>query len=68
MSDRSLHDIAAEMAELVEASGDPEAAHSRGDDLLIEALQWLAAGESRHVENHVRNIVGNWRQIDKWYA
>lgn len=65
---RALTDISEEMSALVGDERDPEATHSRADDLLLEAIMWLAAGTDRGVEHEAKNIVGNWRQLKKWYG
>lgn len=42
----------------VHAGGDPEQAHSRGDDILCELLMELGYGE----------VVAAWEGLPKWYA
>lgn len=61
---RTLAEIRAEMNSLDQ--GDPEATHSRGDDLLIEALWSMVA--SRRDRDEIGSLVDAWRRLEKWYA
>lgn len=64
---RNLREIADEMGALTD--GDPESSHARGDDLLIEAIERLAAYATETVdEGEDERLVTYWRSLRKWYA
>ena len=69
---RSLFEIREEMARLVRTGkGDPEAAHSKADDLLIEALRKMTAivgGDVTLWPREIEELIENWYRVDKWYA
>ena len=46
------------LTELANMSGDPEADHSRADEILCELLESLGFAE----------VVEAWEKIEKWYA
>jgi len=66
---RSLPEIHQEMEALVDLTGDPEAAHSLADTLLVETVQWVAAQDHNAVRwPWLREIVANYEKIGRWYA
>ena len=66
MERRTLTEIGAEMASLDQ--GDPEASHSRADDLLIEAIRTLVVGEHRLTAAAAERLIESWKGLVKWYA
>jgi len=61
---RKLEQIAEEMEALVGVA-DVECAHSRADDLLLEALDWMKVYD---VQESVARIRTAFRNLEKWYA
>jgi ABC-type Fe3+-hydroxamate transport system substrate-binding protein len=61
-----LEDIARALKEQV-ANDDSEEAHSKADDLLLEAVHELGRIAGR--EDEAKEIIAQWVAIDpKWYA
>ena len=67
---RTLSEIREEMREL-RRIGDPEHAHGRADDLLIEGLRRLALTLNAHPTlwvAEVEDLVDSFQQVPKRYA
>lgn len=56
-----LRPLLAEMQELAADMHDPERTHGRADDLLCEAVTFLAGDDGRA-------LVDAYRDVRKWYA
>jgi hypothetical protein len=71
-ANRTLWEMRDEMARLVSwGKGDPEAAHSRADYLLIEALRMmtrLVGGDPTLWPREVEELIESWNEVEKWYA
>jgi hypothetical protein len=49
--------------------GDPEADHSRADDLLVETIEWVCDRDaSSSWTPWLREILANYEKVGKWYA
>ncbi len=50
--------------------GDQEIAHSMGDDLLLDAIRYLARCDdiTRPDPQDVEPLIAAWVALDKWYA
>jgi hypothetical protein len=58
-----------ERMERLAASGDPEDAHARADDLLIDAIDCLAAyATDTPDEREEVALIAAYRRVPKWYA
>lgn len=70
MSGRTLQEISREMSEIAALSpDDPEVAHGRADDLLIEAIRRLAPYATGTVdEGEAVTLIEAWGRVVKWYA
>ncbi len=67
---RTLFEMREEMRSL---GGDTEIAHSRADDILVEALRFMAertiSERTRSLwRAEVEDLISCWRSLDKWYA
>ena len=66
---RSLPVVLAEMEQVSrDSEDDPEAAHSRADDLLIETIRILSARLTASKRGTAENIIQHFRESAKWYA
>ncbi len=66
---RTLFEIREEMRCI--PAGDPEANHSRADDLLIEGLRKMAevvGGDPTLWPAEVEDLIESFNRIEKWYA
>lgn len=64
-----LTEIREEMATLASFGyGDPEGNHGKADELLIQTIKWLMAGEPRTITDVVDKIVEDYGRVRKWYA
>jgi hypothetical protein len=58
--------------EMRSLGGDTEIAHARADDILIEALRYLARmmppQDPTLWPTKVEELVSCWRSLEKWYA
>jgi hypothetical protein len=67
MGESTLQDIYDEMITLSANKGDCEVSHERADELLCEALLLISSGGQTDV-NLVKDIVGIFNNLTKWYA
>lgn len=64
-----LEQIAHEMTAMATAPlNDPEADHVKADELLVQAITWLAAGEETKITDLTDRITADYERIEKWYA
>ncbi len=68
VSTKQLDDVRIEMALLGDDPRDTEACHVRADELLIETIEYLIAGENPVIEAQAKAIIGEFQRMDKWYA
>lgn len=67
---RTLAEMREEMRSL---GGDTETAHSRADDILIEALRFMVERTLSEASRpfwraDVEDLISSWRSLEKWYA
>lgn len=68
VSTKQLDQIRIEMALIGDNERDIETNHVRADQLLIETIEYLIAGENIAVEAQAKAIIREFQQLDKWYA
>jgi hypothetical protein len=58
--------------EMRSLGGDTEIAHSRADDILIEAIRYLASllppKDKTLWAREAEDLITSWRDLEKWYA
>jgi hypothetical protein len=69
----SLYGYRMKMAEIAKDSdGDPESAHSSADEVLIEALRYLAKimppKDPTLWPREAEDLIRSWDRVSKWYA
>jgi len=67
---RTLFEMREEIRSL---GGDTEIAHSRADDILIEALRFMVERTLSEASRplwraDVEDLIAAWRDLEKWYA
>lgn len=65
---KTLHDILLDMQN-VEHISDQEVAHERADDLLVEALHFLAQRfRQKEIRETTEDIIHTYERVGKWYG